>query len=73
MGFAITMSRCFGCGHLFYFNRSLVPRIIADGGVRRPLCLNCINGINKAKVAVGLKPIVIHADAYRPPDENELD
>jgi len=72
MGFALMIANCFSCGVQFSFNPMSVPSFKDHQGVRQPVCLSCITGINILRAAKGLDAFIIPADAYEACDENEL-
>jgi hypothetical protein len=58
---------CYTCGKYIRFNPYLVPAIPADKsgtGTREPVCRECIEKANPARIKNGLEPIIIHPDAY---------
>ena len=48
---------------LMTYNASRVPSM-RIAGVREPFCRTCIEAANPQRIANGLDPIVIHAEAY---------
>ena len=55
---------CIICGQLFAFNPLTVPSTSALTGDREPICRGCMTVINEKRVAQGLKPFEVAADAY---------
>ena len=78
MAYVFVTSACFCCKRLFSYNPNHVPSIpIKDGkadprGTREPLCQACVDRVNPERIKRGLAPIVPHAEAYEPCDENEV-
>jgi len=72
MGFALCYSTCFGCGRPFGYNPMRVPSVRVNGE-REPICRDCVERANPARIANGLDPIVPAPDAYDACDESELD
>ena len=50
-----------------------VPSCSAVTGKREPICRQCVDRINPARINNGLQPIVPLPDAYEACDEWELD
>jgi hypothetical protein len=71
MGYVIAHSPCFGCGQPFGFNPHAVPSIPFNGE-RYPICADCVEVVNPARIANGLEPIVPLPGAYDPIEESEL-
>jgi hypothetical protein len=65
MGYAIALGPCVGCGRVFGFNPHRVPSVIVNGE-REPICRDCVERSNPARIANGLEPIAILPDAYEP-------
>jgi hypothetical protein len=72
MGYALAMSGCIGCSRLFTYNPMRVPSITIKGK-REPICRDCVDRANPARIKNGLDPIVPAHDAYDACDEGELD
>jgi len=64
---------CIGCGQPFSYNPMRVPSSSAVTGKREPICRQCVDRINPARINNGLQPIVPLPDAYEACDESELD
>jgi hypothetical protein len=69
--FAHVYSECFGCQKLFAYNPRHVPSIRINGE-RQPVCRDCVEQCNPARIKNGLPPIVLHPDAYEPCSEEDL-
>ena len=70
-GYVMAHSACIGCGKIFSFNPMHVPSLRINGN-REPVCRDCVDRVNPARVKNGLAPIVPHKDAYEPCPEEEL-
>jgi hypothetical protein len=73
MGYVIVSGPCIGCGLPFSYNPMRVPSCSAVTGEREPICRQCVDRINPARINNGLQPIVPLPDAYEACDESELD
>ena len=71
MGYALGIGNCFICGERFGFNPNKVPSIRIEG-VREPVCRNCMVRANKKRVKLGMVPLPIQEDAFKPIKEEEL-
>lgn len=71
MGWALCSGCCARCGAVFSFNPNKVPSIRIHGN-REPICRPCVETANPQRIANGLAPIAIAADAYEPCAESEL-
>ena len=71
MGYAIVHSACFGCSRVFGYNPHRVPSIPINGD-RKPICQDCVDLCNPARIRNGLQPIVPMPGAYEPIEETEL-
>ena len=71
MGYAMAYDCCCCCGETFGFNPHKVPSIRL-GGVREPVCRDCIEDANLKRSLRGEQPLVVHPDAYEPISEEEL-
>lgn len=79
-GYSLVIGTCFGCKRRFAFNPHRVPSIPIDpvtglppdmGGdasraEREPICRDCFELANVARVARGEQPVALHPDAYEP-------
>jgi hypothetical protein len=72
MGYVTAMGQCVGCKKLFSFNPMRVPSITVKG-TKEPICAECVERVNPARIKNGLPPIVPAADAYDACDEGELE
>lgn len=63
MGYMTIIGPCYCCKHLMTYNPNTVPSLPVDG-VRQAICAGCIARANPKRIANGLEPIVIAADAY---------
>lgn len=71
MAYMTCTAPCFGCGLLFSFNPDLVPSIRVNAkrqpdpaGQKEPICRTCVQTANPKRLANGLEPIHVPADAY---------
>jgi hypothetical protein len=71
MGYVMCAAACFGCKQPFYFNPNKVPAIRVEGE-KMPVCRDCIERANRARIAIGIAPFEIDPHAYEPLDEGEL-
>lgn len=62
MGYMFVIGPCL-CGAPMTYNPNTVPSIRIDG-VRKAVCRSCVERANPKRIANGLEPIVIQADAY---------
>jgi hypothetical protein len=65
MGYVFASGPCFVCGDVFSFSAERVPSIIVDD-VRRPICSDCVEVVNREREAAGNPPIVPLPGAYDP-------
>jgi len=72
MGYVLAHDACIGCGRLFSFNPMRVPSVWFDGN-REPICRDCVERVNPARIKNGLEPIVPARDAYDACNEQELE
>jgi hypothetical protein len=72
MGYALAMGDCLCCQKPFAFNPVKVPSFRYKGS-KEPICRDCMVVVNQKRVASGLEPFAIAADAYEACDEGELD
>jgi hypothetical protein len=61
---------CVGCREKISFNPARVPSIVVDE-VRLPICKNCAEKANVARIKQGFETFQIYPDSYAPPDESE--
>ena len=71
MGYAICTGSCAACGAVFSFNPHKVPSLRVEG-VRRPICLGCINAANEVRKANGVPALTVLPGAYEAIEESEL-
>ena len=71
MGYAFVIGSCLVCKRQFTYNPVRVPSFRVDG-VKEPICQSCIDFVNKKREEAGTKPFIIHPEAYKACDENEL-
>jgi len=65
LGFVFFTGSCFICKNLVNYNPLTVPSTYA-AGPREPLCRSCVEDIvNPLRIAQGLPPVKIAADAYK--------
>jgi hypothetical protein len=69
--YALGTSLCAGCHRIFSYNPLRVPSVVIKGS-REPICRDCVERVNPARIANGLEPIVPLPDAYEPIHESEL-
>lgn len=76
MGFMFAVGNCALCSCIFDFNPDRVPSLRGDfnqDGIfrydpdcpRRPICLSCMETMNRELTRAGLKPFEIPANAYK--------
>ena len=63
---AVALGPCIGCKRPFVYNPVAVPSTSEITGERAPLCKECFDKINAARVARGDAPFEIRPDAYEP-------
>ena len=68
MGFLSLLAPCLRCGQLFTSNPYRVPSVRV-GGERVAICRDCVDNLNRRRVAAGLNPVAILPGAYDPADE----
>jgi len=79
MGYALFHSKCFGCDRLMSYNPMTVPSIRATngmpdpGGVREPICQECVDKANVVRAENGLPEIIVRPGAYEAIEESLLD
>jgi len=74
MGYVIVQGQCLLCKKLFAFNPKWVPSFrVPEHGEKQPVCRECMDEVNEARRNNGVPPFKIHANAYEPADENEID
>jgi len=61
--FTIHQDFCALCHRLFHFHWQLVPSLTVSG-LRLPVCEECIEQINTARIVEGIEPLHAHPDAY---------
>jgi len=71
MSYAFVHGPCCVCKQPMSYHPHRVPSIRIDGE-REPVCQNCVAIANPRRIAKGLKPFVVHANAYQPCHESEL-
>ena len=64
MPYMQAFSPCIFCSRVFSYNPLTVPSTNLLTGEREPICRDCMDKINAKRVAQGLKPVPIAADAY---------
>lgn len=65
MTFVSCIGHCVSCNRLFSFNPERVPSLrLYPDGEREPVCLDCFNLINQARVAQGKSANVLTPGAY---------
>jgi hypothetical protein len=70
----VIIGPCIGCGQPFSYNPMRVPSSSAVTGEREPICRQCVERINPARINNGLQPIVVPLpDAYEACGESELE
>jgi hypothetical protein len=70
MAYISVIGFCFLCRALFQFNPLHVPSYFARGE-RQPICMACMEALNRERQARGLDAFDIHPDAYKgEPEEN---
>ena len=67
MGYAMMMDKCGACGKVHMYNPTKVPSLNNVA-----FCKGCVEEANKQRKAKGLKPHLIHPEAYEPCTEEEL-
>ena len=67
MGYAMMLSECGACRRPFMSNPTKVPSLHDT-----PFCKGCVTRANEQRKAKGLKPHLIHPEAYEPCTEEEL-
>jgi hypothetical protein len=72
MGYMFATGPCICCLRVFSYNPTRVPSTSAITGEREPICSDCIERINKKRLALGAEPIVPLPGAYEPCEESEL-
>jgi hypothetical protein len=72
MGYVFVMSSCYGCGRVFSFHPNKVPSVTVEG-MRRPICLPCVERVNPMRAKNGLPLIVPLPGAYEADDETAID
>jgi len=69
-GSAFALAPCVGCNRVISFNPSLVPSVSLDGR-RHPVCLQCVEIINRNRRRHHTAPIVPPPGTYEPlPEEH---
>ena len=71
MGYYSAIGRCAVCCQMFQFNPHKVPSV-RIGGVREPICLDCVNEANPRRKAAGIEEIVPLPGAYDSVREEEF-
>lgn len=71
MPYLIVFGSCISCHRPFGFNPEKVPSLRVNGE-REPVCRDCIERVNPARVANGLPAFTIHPQAYEPLNDREL-
>lgn len=71
MGYVTAFGVCCVCGNVFSFNPHLVPSVRINN-VREPMCKQCIDEANHARLIRKEQPIEVRNGAYEPMDETEL-
>lgn len=67
--FVIAVDACAACQRTFGFNPKRVPSIPIDG-IRRPICLECMERANATRSQNNLKPHLILPNAYGPAEHS---
>ena len=63
MAYMMIMGPCYACKAMMSYNPNTVPSLPVNG-VRQAICRGCIEQANPKRIANGLEPVVIQADAY---------
>jgi hypothetical protein len=67
MSIMTCMGHCYTCGKLITFSPTRVPSLPANltkTGEKEPVCRDCVERANPARIANGLPPIEILPGAY---------
>jgi hypothetical protein len=70
MGYFWMIAPCIGCHQPFAFHPHKVPSIFVNGD-KHPICQQCVDRVNPARIKNGLEPIVPLPGAYEPADETD--
>jgi len=71
MGVFQMLALCVVCNRPFTFHPFKVPSVRV-GGVRQPVCRECVDQANVKRHAAGIPPIDVLPGAYDPADESDM-